>query len=94
MGFIADIFSAIVDVIVFIVEAVVQIVEMVVQLIMVLLGWDSGSTQIIEYYEVHNVPLFEDVDRKNPLLNSIISSIVSEQDIASNILIFNNRLKN
>ena len=58
MGFIASIFTAIVDVIVSIVEAVVAIVEMVVQLIMVLLGWDSGSTQIIEYYEVHNIPLF------------------------------------
>ena len=86
MSFIADIFSAIVDVIVFIVEAVVQVVEMVVQLIMVLLGWDSGSTQIIEYYEVHNVPLFEDVDKKNPLLNSILQSIHSEQDIASNLI--------
>jgi len=86
MSFIADVFSAIVDVIVFIVEAVVQVVEMVVQLIMVLLGWDSGSTQIIEYYEVHNVPLFEDVDKKNPLLNSILQSIHSEQDIASNLI--------
>ena len=86
MSFIASIFTAIVDVIVYIVEAVVQVVEMVVHLIMVLLGWDSGSTQIIEYYEVHNVPLFEDVDKKNPLLNSIISSIIAGQDIASNLI--------
>jgi len=86
MGFIGDIFSAIVDVIMYIVEAVVAIVEMVVHLIMVLLGWDSGSTQIIEYYEVHNVPLFEDVDKKNPLLNSLLQSIHSEQDIASNLI--------
>jgi len=86
MGFIADIFSAIVDVIVYIVEAVVQVVEMVVQLIMVLLGWDSGYTQIIEYYEVHNIPLFDNVDKKNPLLNSILSSIIAERDIASNLI--------
>ena len=86
MSFVASIFSAIVDVIVFIVEAVVQVVEMVVQLIMVLLGWDSGSTQIIEYYEVHNIPLFDDVDNKNPLLNSLIRSIVNNQDIASNLI--------
>jgi hypothetical protein len=86
MSFIGSIFSAIVSVIVSIVEAVVQIIEMVVQLVMVLLGWDSGSTQIIEYYEVHNVPLFNDVDKKNPLLKSILSSIVAEQDIASNLI--------
>ena len=86
MSFIASIFEAIVDVIVFIVEAVVQVVEMVVQLIMVLLGWDSGYTQIIEYYEVHNIPLFDDVDNKNPLLNSLIRSIVNNQDIASNLI--------
>ena len=86
MSFIASIFTAIVDVIVYIVEAIVQVVEMVVQLIMVLLGWDSGSTQIIEYYEVHNIPLFDDVDGKNPLLNSILSSIISDRDIASNLI--------
>ena len=72
MSFVVSIFEAVIDVVVAIVEAVVQVVEMVVQLIMVLLGWDSGSTQIIEYYEVHNIPLFDDVDNKNPLLNSII----------------------
>jgi len=86
MGFVASIFTAVVDVIVSIVEAVVQVVEMVVQLVMVLLGWDSGSTQIIEYYEVHNIPLFDDVDGKNPLLNSILTSIISDRDIASNLI--------
>jgi hypothetical protein len=86
MGFIGDIFSAIIDVIVSIVEAVIQVVEMVVQLIMILLGWDSGSTQIIEYYEVHNVPLFDDVDNKNPLLQSVIRSVLEERDVASNLI--------
>ena len=86
MSFVASIFEAIIDVIVFIVEAVVQIVEMVVHLIMVLLGWDSGSTHIIEYYEVHNIPLFDDVDNKNPLLNSILSSILAGKDIAGNLI--------
>ena len=59
MSFVADVVAAVVDVVVSIVETVVQVVEMVVQLIMVLLGWDSGYTQIIEYYEVHNIPLFD-----------------------------------
>ena len=86
MGFIGDIFSAIIDVIVFIVEAVIQVVEMVVQLIMILLGWDSGSTQIIEYYEVHNVPLFDDVDKKNPLLQSVIQSVLKDEDIAGSLI--------
>ena len=86
MSFIASIFEAIVDVIVFIVEAVVQIVEMVVHLIMVLLGWDSGSSQVIEYYEVHNIPLFDDVDKKNPLLNSVLQSVIENQDISGNLI--------
>ena len=86
MGFIGNIFSAIVDVIVFIVEAVIQVVEMVVQLIMVLLGWDSGSSQTIEYYEVHNVPLFEDPDKKNHLLQSVIRSVLQPADIASSLI--------
>jgi hypothetical protein len=86
MSFVASVLEAIVDVIVFIVEAVVQMVEMVVQLIMVLLGWDTGSTQIIEYYEVHNIPLFEDPDKNNPLLNSLLQSILSNEDIAGNLI--------
>ena len=86
MGFVASVFTAVVDVVVSIVETVVQVVEMVVQAVMVLLGFDGGSTQVIEYYEVHNVPLFDDVDDKNPLQQSIIQSIVSDEDIASNLL--------
>ena len=86
MSFIGSIFSAIVNVIVSIVEAVIQVVEVVVQLIMVLLGWDGGSTQVIEYYEVHNVPLFDDPDGSNPLLNSILGSIIADEDIASNLI--------
>jgi len=86
MGFVASIFTAVVDVVVTIVEMVVQVVETVVQLVMVLLGWDGGSTQIIEYFEVHNVPLFDDVDNKNPLLNSLLQSIIEEQDVTSNLI--------
>jgi len=86
MGFIASIFSAIINVIVTIVEAVIQVVEMVVQMIMILLGWDGGSTQIIEYYEVHNVPLFDEPDKKNPLLQSVIQSVLKDEDIASSLI--------
>jgi len=90
MSFIVSIVSAVVnaviDVVVYIVEAVIQVIEIVVHLIMILLGWDSGSTQIIEYYEVHNVPLFDDPDKNNPLLNSILGSIIAEEDIAANLI--------
>jgi hypothetical protein len=88
MGFIASILLTLVIVvaIVYIAQAVVQIIEMVIHLIMILLGWDSGSTQIIEYFEVHNVPLFDDPDRNNPLLNSILTSILQDKDIASNLI--------
>jgi hypothetical protein len=86
MSFIGSVVSAIVSVIVYIVEAVVQVVEMIIHLIMILLGWDGGSTQIIEYYEVQNVPLFDDVDNKNPLLQSVIQSILENKDIASNLI--------
>jgi len=90
MSFVATVVTAVVniviDVVVYIVEAVIQVVELVIHLIMVLLGWDGSSDQIIEYYEVYNVPLFDDVDRKNPLLNSIIRSILSNTDLASNLI--------
>jgi len=86
MGFIGDIFSAIVSVIVSIVEAIVQVVEMVIQLIMVLLGFDGGSTQIIEYFEVRNYPLFDDIDHKNPIQQSLLQSILSNKDLSTTLI--------
>ncbi|SVC16326.1 uncharacterized protein METZ01_LOCUS269180, partial [marine metagenome] len=88
MGFVVAILitAVIVVAVVYIVQALVQVIEMVIHLIMILLGWDSGSTQIIEYFEVHNIPLFDDPDRNNPLLNSILTSILQEKDIASNLI--------
>ena len=86
MAFVASVFTALINVIVSIVDAVVAIVEMIVQLIMILLGWDSGSSQTIEYYEVHNIPLFDNVDKKNPLLQSVIQSILEDKDIATSLI--------
>ena len=86
MSFIASIFEAIVDIIVWVVEAVVQVVETIVHLIMVLLGWDSGGSQTIEYYEVHNIPLFDDSDKGNPLLQSVLQSVIKNEDIASHLI--------
>jgi hypothetical protein len=86
MGFIASVISAIVDVVVSIVEAVVQIVELVVQLIMVLLGFDGGSTQIVEYFEVRNYPLFDDVDRKNPTTQALLQAILANKDLSTSLI--------
>lgn len=85
MGFIASVISAIVDVVVSIVEAVVQIIEVVVQLIMVLLGY-GGSTQVVEYFEVRNYPLFEDVDRKNPTTQALLQAILQNKDLSTSLI--------
>lgn len=88
MGFIASVFTAIIDivvaVIVTIVEVVVQIVEIVIHLIMILLGWEPDS-HTIEYFEVRNIPLFTDVDQKNPLLAVIMTAIRSGSNMSKDI---------
>ena len=90
MGFIASaittVINVIVDVVVGIVEAVVQIVETVILLIMVLLGYDTGGSQTVEYFEVRNYPLFNDVDKKNPIQQSILQAILSDKDVATNLI--------
>ena len=55
---------------------------------MVLLGFDSGSTQVVEYFEVRNYPLFDDIDKKNPLTQSLLQAILANKDLSST-LIFN-----
>ena len=89
MGFISSIFTAVITivvaVIIFIVDAVVAIVEAIVQLIMILLGWEPEG-QTVEYFEVRNIPLFEDTDRQNPLLSAILSSILNNTDLSTGIV--------
>ena len=86
MGFIANIFTAVINVVVAIVEMVVQVVETVVELIMVLLGWDGGSTQIIEYYEVHNIPLFDERDLNETLTSTVLASIRDGTPLISDLV--------
>ena len=74
MGFIANIFQAAVDIVVAIVDAVVQVVETVITAVMVILGYDGGSTQVVEYYEVHNIPLFTDDQLTEPLTSAVLAS--------------------
>ena len=85
MGFIGDIVSAVVDVILTIVEIVVQVIEFVIQFIMMLLGYDETS-QTIEYFEVHNIPLFDDPDGSNPLLETIQEAIITGSDVALELI--------
>ena len=87
MGFVGSLVSGVVDVITSIVEAVVQIVEVILELVMTLLGFGGDTTtQVIEYFEVHNFPLFTDVDKSNPLLQTVQSSILSGSDISADLI--------
>ena len=87
MGFVGSLVSGVVDVITSVVEAVVQIVEVILELVMTLLGFGGDTTtQVIEYFEVHNFPLFTDVDEKNPLLNTVRNAILSGNDIAGDLI--------
>lgn len=89
MGFVADIIETVVDAVVDIIETivdiVVQIVETVVTVVMTLLGFNQED-QVVEYFDVRNVPLFEDPDKQNPLVQVIARSILTNQDIASEVL--------
>ena len=89
MGFIADIFTAIVTIvvaiIVYIVDVVVQVVEVIIHLVMILLGWEPDS-QTIEYFEVRHIPLFTEVDTTNPLLEVIYNSILIGSDLSKELI--------
>jgi hypothetical protein len=85
MGFIGPFIDAVVDIIVAVVDIIVQIVEAVIEFIMMLLGYDDIS-QTIEYFEVHNFPLFDDPDRLNPLLTTAQEAILGGKDIAGELI--------
>ena len=86
MGFIANIFQAAVDIVVAIVDAVVQVVETVITAVMVILGYDGGSTQVVEYYEVHNIPLFTDDQLTEPLTSAVLASQKHHTSLTSELL--------
>ena len=85
MSFLIDIVEAIIDIIVAVVELVVQIVEVIIEFIMTLIGYDEVE-HVIEYFEIHNVPLFEDVDSLNPLLETMKEAIITNSDIAGELI--------
>lgn len=85
MSFVGDIVSAAVNIVISVVEIVVQIIEVIIELIMSLLGYNETS-HTIEYFEVYNHPLFTDVDKGNPLLATVKRSILSDTDIAGDLI--------
>ena len=66
----------------YVVEIVIQIVETIIHLIMIILGWKPDS-QTIEYYEVHNIPLFTDEDIASSQNSTVLASITNNTSIAS-----------
>ena len=86
MGFVSNVISFVVDVVVSFVESIIQVIEVIIQLIMVILGLAEGTSQTIEYFEVFNFPLYDNLDQKNPLLNTVLSSILKNADISKNLL--------
>jgi len=92
MGFIGSVISAIVMVVVaiiiYIVDVVVNIVKVIIHLIMILLGWKPDG-QTVEYFEVRNVPLFNRVDQKNPLLETVRNATYNNENLSANIVYSN-----
>ena len=84
MVFIIDFVEAAVDIVVTVVEIILQIVEVIIEFIMTLLGFTDDQT--IEYFEVHNIPLFDNTDNKNPLVNLIVRSVLKQEDLAGNLI--------
>jgi hypothetical protein len=88
MSFIANIISAvfevIIEIITVIVEIIIQIVEIVLSAIMSLLGFDTEQT--VEYYEVHNIKLFDEPDSHNQLGNVVAAAILTNSDIAADLI--------
>ena len=85
MSFIADIVEAVIDIVVAVVEIIVQIVEVIIEFIMTLLGFNE-TEQIIEYFEVHNVPFFEHVDDMNPLKEVVKRAVLQPSDLAGELI--------
>ena len=93
VGAVVDIIGAVIDLVVDIIEIafdiietfidfVIDIIEAIVDAIASLLGFGD---QIVEQFDVHNQPLFDDPD-KNVMAEIIVDSILKEEDIAANIL--------
>ena len=75
----------VVAVVIYIVETVIQLVEVIIQLISIILGWKPDS-QTIEYYEVHNIPLFSDKDIATSLTKTVLDSVRQNTNLSKALL--------
>lgn len=89
MGGISDIVNSVVDTIVdvvkVIVKTVVKIVEVVIDILASLLGFNNEK-QTIEYFAVENIPLFEDLKKRDPFKEAVLSAIIKDEDLPTEIL--------
>jgi hypothetical protein len=60
-----------------------QVVEIVIALIAVILGYDD---QVLEYYEVHNIPLFTDQEIDTSLQETVLKSVRGNTSLIRDIL--------
>ena len=79
---VVDIIELALDIIEAFIDLIVDIVESIIEAIASLLGFED---QIVEQFEVHNQPLFDDPD-KNVMSEVIVKSVRDNEDIAANIL--------
>lgn len=90
MGFVVSLIEAVVDVVTAVIKAIVdiviQVVEVVIFTIMILLGFEFGEDQIIEYFEVRNVPLFDEDDHGFPIANIVKRAVLREDDITGELI--------
>jgi len=83
MAAVIDLLEDIVDIIIAVVEIVIEIVEAIIEFIMSLLGFED---QVIEYFDVQNIPLFENPERGSPDAAVVTSAVLREVDIASELI--------
>ena len=86
MSAVVEAFEWVADVVIDIVEGIVSLVEIVIEAVSVILFGPADTIQIVEYYEVRNVPLFANPDNKDALVNSILLSVLGNKDVTGNLL--------
>jgi len=86
MSAVVEAFEWVADVVIDIVEGIVSLVEIVIEAVSVILFGPDDTIQIVEYYEVRNVPLFANPDNKDALVNSILLSVLGNKDVTGNLL--------
>ncbi len=85
VDFASDLADTILDAAKVVVKAVVKIVEVVIDVLASLLGFNNEK-QTIEYFAVENIPLFEDLKKRDPFKEAVLSAIIKDEDLPTEIL--------